>query len=224
MCIRDRPDEPRLPSAENILATAAMGVALTEAAQNGVAGASGDAPSKDDDTKDDTAEDDTATAGVTEDIVPGDGAAPRDADGDAQGGETEPGQGDDPATREPARESGAEGQPQEVEVIEARQGPDAPDGDAAAVADTSADEVAIILPPAELVVIEGTPSVGEAPPAIDEIVLPPKQPEAAPPSETAQPDVAAGASASDAESDTEPAGKLPDENDGAPAGEPEPKS
>ena len=115
------PEEPKLPTAENILTNAAMGAALTEAALS-------EAP------KAEAAE-----------VVAEEGQATEDNSAEE--------------AAEPAVDTG-----KEIAVIETAEVvvPEA-------VTAEPVDEV-IILPPAEVVAIEATPSVGEAPAEIDEIV------------------------------------------------------
>jgi monovalent cation:H+ antiporter-2, CPA2 family len=160
------PEEPKLPTAENILATAAMGAAPTEAALT-------EAPKPDADAE--TAEAPGAEPAADEAVSEGVDTAVdvNMADAEAMAPEVDPAQ----APAEDVTVSEAVAAPEaptaEIAVIEApvpEPVEPATDMPPALPAD---DEVIILPPPAEIVPVEGTPSVGEPPAAIDEIVVPP---------------------------------------------------
>jgi CPA2 family monovalent cation:H+ antiporter-2 len=205
------PDEAKLPTAENILATAAMGAALTEAALTEAPASdaqAAEAPSPEEAPDAMGPEDEEAAAGpVVAEAVPVEGAV------------MEAG----PAITEPDAET-----PVEVMTSTETSGPEAVGEIAVIEAPAPVEPIAdgapeghdvIILPPAEVVPVQETPSVGEAPAQIDEIVALPeaKAEEAVPePAEAQEHGVETGA-AEDAEAEPETDKPVPEV-------QPEPKS
>ena len=158
----EMPTDPKLPTAENILATAAMGVALTEAALS--------------ETPPEDAQPSAAAEPPTDVSHPVAAEASPDAaskpESDAPDMTDEAAQAEVEAGIAVIEAPLPEGEPaNEIAVVEAPEpvGP-AADLPAASPAD---NDVIILPPPAEIVTVEGTPSVGEPPAAIDEIVVPP---------------------------------------------------
>lgn len=130
------PDEVKLPAAENILANAALGAALTEAAIDESAKAEAEAEQSGNDDAD-------TPSGIAADT------------------EESPASEEDHSADKGNSDSQASAA---LPVIEAKQ-ESMPDS-----APVATPEEVIILPPAEVVPIVDTPSVGEAPAEIDEIV------------------------------------------------------
>ena len=159
------PEESKLPTAENILATAAMGAALTEAALAEAPKPEADAaipetPAEDaatDETVPETA--DTAVDAAAVVATQAEASLP-----EAVGVEAAT---DAPGTS--AADAPHDARPDEIAVIEAPL-PAEPEAETS----PASDDVIILPPPAEVVPVEETPSVGEPPAAIDEIVVPPK--------------------------------------------------
>ena len=159
------PEESKLPTAENILATAAMGAALTEAALAEAPKPEADAaipetPAEDaatDETVPETA--DTAVDAAAVVATQAEASLP-----EAVGVEAAT---DAPGTS--AADAPHDARPDEIAVIEAPL-PAEPEAETS----PARDDVIILPPPAEVVPVEETPSVGEPPAAIDEIVVPPK--------------------------------------------------
>jgi CPA2 family monovalent cation:H+ antiporter-2 len=159
------PEESKLPTAENILATAAMGAALTEAAL-----AEAPKPEADAAIPETPAED-----AATDETIPEtadtavDAAAVVATQAEASLLEAV---GVEAATDAPgtsAADAPHDARPDEIAVIEAPL-PAEPEAETS----PARDDVIILPPPAEVVPVEETPSVGEPPAAIDEIVVPPK--------------------------------------------------
>ncbi len=162
------PEEVKLPTAENILASAATGVPPTEVAPTG----------------EPKPEDDATPVPVPDPPAETETTAPEAAGVAAEAVAAEPGPSDETAVETvagvtAAAEEATEGMTSaapagledtgEVAVIEAPL-PTEPEAEAA----PASDDVIILPPPAEVVVVEEMPSVGEPPAAIDEIVVPPK--------------------------------------------------
>ena len=144
----DLPDDTKLPTAENILAKAAMGAALTEAALSEQGDDAEPAPEMAEAAKDDT--------NVSEDASEPDGMAADAA---------------------------------QLPVVEAVAVSSQEDG-----AEKAETEAQIEIPPAVVEPIVETASVGEAPPAIDEILPPQSTSGGAEEEVTAEPEADTGAS------------------------------
>ncbi|QYO76530.1 cation:proton antiporter [Devosia salina] len=189
----EMPAEPKLPTAENILANAAMGAALTEAALSEASPEDAETPPVAEPSTDEPV---AVAAGADE-------APPEDA-GEAES--EAPDKTDEAAQAEV--EAG-------IAVIEAPLPNEAPSAEPTA----GQTEDVIILPPAELEPVETTPLVGEAPAEIDEIVALPKadadevQPDA---------DAGSGENQLP-EGDGDDIGTAAEQDNSAPDEEPEPK-
>ncbi len=204
------PEESKLPTAENILATAAMGAALTEAALAEAPKPEADAaipetPAEDaatDETIPETA--DTAVDPAAVVATQAEASLP-----EAVGVEAAT---DAPGTS--AADAPHDARPDEIAVIEAPL-PAEPEAETS----PARDDVIILPPPAEVVPVEETPSVGEPPAAIDEIVVPPKPETGEDSAETAPADEALAHGTASGEGATE----AGDEK-AVPDVEPEPKN
>ena len=204
------PEESKLPTAENILATAAMGAALTEAALAEAPKPEADAaipetPAEDaatDETVPETA--DTAVDAAAVVATQAEASLP-----EAVGVEAAT---DAPGTS--AADAPHDARPDEISVIEAPL-----PAEPAAETSPARDDVIILPPPAEVVPVEETPSVGEPPAAIDEIVVPPKPETGEDSAETAPADEALAHGTASGEGATE----AGDEK-AVPDVEPEPKN
>ena len=204
------PEESKLPTAENILATAAMGAALTEAALAEAPKPEADAaipetPAEDaatDETVPETA--DTAVDAAAVVATQAEASLP-----EAVGVEAAT---DAPGTS--AADAPHDARPDEIAVIEAPL-PAEPEAETS----PARDDVIILPPPAEVVPVEETPSVGEPPAAIDEIVVPPKPETGEDSAETAPADEALAHGTASGEGATE----AGDEK-AVPDVEPEPKN
>ena len=204
------PEESKLPTAENILATAAMGAALTEAALAEAPKPEADAaipetPAEDaatDETVPETA--DTAVDAAAVVATQAEASLP-----EAVGVEAAT---DAPGTS--AADAPHDARPDEIAVIEAPL-PAEPEAETS----PARDDVIILPPPAEVVPVEETPSVGEPPAAIDEIVVPPKPETGEDSAETASADGALAQGTASGEGTTE----AGDEK-AVPDVEPEPKN
>ena len=204
------PEESKLPTAENILATAAMGAALTEAALAEAPKPEADAaipetPAEDaatDETIPETA--DTAVDPAAVVATQAEASLP-----EAVGVEAAT---DAPGTS--AADAPHDARPDEIAVVEAPL-PAEPEAETS----PARDDVIILPPPAEVVPVEETPSVGEPPAAIDEIVVPPKPETGEDSAETASADGALAHGTASGEGATE----AGDEK-AVPDVEPEPKN
>ena len=154
------PEDTKLPTAENILASAAMGAALTEAPKPDADAEAAEAPGAE------PAADETGSEGADSAVDD------KSIDAEAMASEAAPAEAMTEDVTVSEAVAASEAPAAEIAVIEAPE-PE-PLGSATDMSPTppADDDVIILPPPAEIVPVEETPSVGEPPAAIDEIVPP----------------------------------------------------